>query len=160
MFFISKMFVIKTLKWVFDYLYESFVVVWSNIWFHYEWQHNLFDFKWLDWWNFLWNIYFCLICKFQKNCNVSLEEFFFFQFKGWFYCFCEQQHGMFRPWLYFLPRKKTCILVSTRFYLGGVFCVFNVKMIIFMARVLVLSIKFSFHSISGFLTFPYFHIHS
>ena len=52
--------------------------------------------------------------------------------------------------LFFTPKKKTCILVSTLFYLKGVFGVFNAKIIIFMARVLVLSIKFSFHSISGF----------
>ena len=57
---------------------------------------------------------------------------------------------MFRPWLYFLPPKKMCILVSTLFYLGGVFGVFCAKIIVFMARVLVLIIKFSFHSISGF----------
>jgi len=51
--------------------------------------------------------------------------------------------------LFFTPKKKTCILVSTLFYLEGVFGVFYVKNIICMARVLVLSIKFSFHSISG-----------
>ena len=34
--------------------------------------------------------------------------------------------------------------------MGGVFGVFNAKIIVFMARVLVLSIKFSFHSISGY----------
>ena len=49
----------------------------------------------------------------------------------------------------FYPEKKPGILVSTLFYLGGVFGVFYAKIIIFMARVLVLSIKFSFHSISG-----------
>ena len=49
----------------------------------------------------------------------------------------------------FLTLKKTCILISTLFYLGGVFSAFYSKIIVFMARVLVLSIKFSFHSISG-----------
>ena len=49
----------------------------------------------------------------------------------------------------FYPEKKLCILVSTHFYLGGVFGVFYAKLVVFMDRVLVLSIKFSFHSISG-----------
>ena len=49
----------------------------------------------------------------------------------------------------FYPKKKTCILVSTLFYLGGVFGVFFAKIIVFMGRVLVHSIYFSFHSISG-----------
>ena len=52
--------------------------------------------------------------------------------------------------LFFTPRKKTCILVSTLFYLEGVFGVFYAKVIVFMARVLILSINLSFHSISGF----------
>ena len=60
---------------------------------------------------------------------------------------------MFRPWIYFLPRKKKCILVSTLFYLWGVFGVFYAIITVFMVGVLVLSIKFSFHSISGFI--PY-----
>ena len=51
--------------------------------------------------------------------------------------------------LFFTPKKKPGILVSTLFYMGGVFGVFYAKIIIFMARVLILSIKFSFHSISG-----------
>ena len=46
-----------------------------------------------------------------------------------------------------LTPKKKCILVSTLFYLGGVF---YAKIVVFMARFLVLSIKLSFHSISGF----------
>ena len=60
----------------------------------------------------------------------------------------------------FYPGKKTCILVSTLFYLGGVFGVFYAKIIVFMARVLVVSIKFSFHSISGFLAIVNMVIHS
>ena len=52
--------------------------------------------------------------------------------------------------IFFTPKEKKCILVSTLFYLGGVFGIFNAKTIIFMARVIVLNIKFSFHSISGF----------
>ena len=51
--------------------------------------------------------------------------------------------------VFLTPKKKACILVSTLLYLGGVFGVFYAKIIVFMARVLVLSIKFSFHSISG-----------
>ena len=58
----------------FEYLYESFVLVWSNIWFHYEWHHNLFCFIWLEWWIYLWNIIVCLICKFSKSCNLSFGE--------------------------------------------------------------------------------------
>ena len=59
---------------------------------------------------------------------------------------------MFRAMaLIFTPTKNPCILVSTLFYLGGVFGVFDAKIIVFMARFLVLSIKFSFHSISGFM---------
>ena len=52
--------------------------------------------------------------------------------------------------LFFTPKKKTCILVSTLFYLDGVFGVFYAKIIVFKARVLILSIKFSFNSISVF----------
>ena len=53
--------------------------------------------------------------------------------------------------LFLTPKKKTFMLVSTLFYLGDVFGVFYAKIIVFMARVLILSIKFSFHSISGFV---------
>ena len=42
--------------------------------------------------------------------------------------------------LFFNLKKKTCILVSTLFYLGGVFGVFFAKIIVFMGRVLVHSI--------------------
>ena len=49
----------------------------------------------------------------------------------------------------FYLEKKTCILESTLFYLEGVFGGFYAKIIVFMARVLVLSIKFLFHSIIG-----------
>jgi len=49
--------------------------------------------------------------------------------------------------LFLTLKKKTCILVSILFYLGDVFGLFNAKNIVFMARVLVLNIKFSFHSI-------------
>ena len=52
--------------------------------------------------------------------------------------------------LFLPPKKKTCIPVSTLFYLEDVFGVFYAKFIVFMARVLVLSIKLLFHSISGF----------
>ena len=68
----------------FEYLYESFVLEWSSICFHYESHHNFFDFIWLEWWNYLWNIFVRLICKFQKSCNLSFGEIFFFQFRGWF----------------------------------------------------------------------------
>ena len=51
--------------------------------------------------------------------------------------------------LFFTLKKKTCILVSTLFYLEGVFSVFYAKIIAFIDRVIVLSIKLSFHSISG-----------
>ena len=50
--------------------------------------------------------------------------------------------------LFSTPKKKACIMVSTLFYLGFFGVVFA-KNIVFMPRVLVLSIKFSFHSISG-----------
>ena len=52
--------------------------------------------------------------------------------------------------LFFTLKKKLCILVLTHFYLGGVFGVFYAKIVVFMDRFIVLSIKFSFHSISGF----------
>ena len=51
--------------------------------------------------------------------------------------------------LKFNNNKKNCIVVSTLFYLGGVFGVFYAKIII-MATILVLHIKLSFHSISGY----------
>ena len=56
---------------------------------------------------------------------------------------------MFKPWLYFLPKiKNLCTGINT-FLFGGVFGVFYAKIVVLVARVLVLSIKFSFHSISG-----------
>ena len=51
--------------------------------------------------------------------------------------------------LFFTLKKKLCILVSPFFYFEGVFGVFYATIVVFMARVIVLSIKFSFHSISG-----------
>ena len=49
----------------------------------------------------------------------------------------------------FYPEKKNMYTGINTFLFGGVFGVFFEKNIIFMARVLVLSIEFSFHSISG-----------
>ena len=49
----------------------------------------------------------------------------------------------------FNPEKKNVYTSINIFLFGGVFGVFYAKIIIFMARVLVLSIKFLFHSMSG-----------
>ena len=48
----------------------------------------------------------------------------------------------------FNPKKNVYTGINI-FLFGGVFGVFNAKIIVFMATVLVLSIKFLFHSISG-----------
>ena len=59
-------------------------------------------------------------------------------------------HGsIFNP-----PPKKVYTGINT-FLFSGVFGVFFAKIIVFMPRVLVLSIKFSFHSISGFVCIYY-----
>ena len=50
--------------------------------------------------------------------------------------------------LFLTPKKKVYTSITT-FLFRGVFGVFFAKIIVFMPRVLVLSIKFSFHSISG-----------
>ena len=52
--------------------------------------------------------------------------------------------------LFFTLKKNVYTGINT-FLFGGFFGVFYAKIIIFMARVLVLSIKFSFHSISGYV---------
>ena len=50
----------------------------------------------------------------------------------------------------FLSPKKNHIYWYQHFSIWGVFGFFLAKIMVFMPRVLVLSIKFSFHSISGF----------
>ena len=66
-------------------------------------------------------------------------------------------YGMFRPRLYFLTTNFfLCMLVSTLFYLGGVFGGFFAKINVFLSRVLVHSIKFSFHSISGWKWYKWY----
>ena len=85
--------------------------------------------------------FFSLICNFPESCNLSLQEFFFFfQFKVDFIVLLNNNMGCLVHGSIFYPKKKTCILVSTLFYLGGVFGVFFAKIIIFMGRVLVHSI--------------------
>ena len=53
-------------------------------------------------------------------------------------------HGSISP-----PQKKHVYWYQHFSIWGCFWCFFNAKTIIFMARVLVLNIKFSFHSISG-----------
>ena len=50
--------------------------------------------------------------------------------------------------LFLTPKKKVYTGINT-FLFRGVFGVFFEKIIVFMPKGLVLSIKFSFHSISG-----------
>ena len=52
--------------------------------------------------------------------------------------------------LFLTPKKKMYTCINT-FLFGGFFGVVFAKIIVFMPRVLVLSIKFSFHSVSGYL---------
>ena len=51
----------------------------------------------------------------------------------------------------FLTQKKKVYTGINTILFRGIFGVFFAKIIVFMPRVLVLSIKFSFHSISGYL---------
>ena len=53
----------------------------------------------------------------------------------------------------FNPGKKKVYTGINTFLFRGVFGVLFAKIIVFMPRVLVLSIKFSFHSISGLVAF-------
>ena len=57
--------------------------------------------------------------------------------------------------LFLTPPKKNMYTGINTFLFGGAFGVFFAKTIVFMPRVLVLSIKFSFHGISGLC--PTFH---
>ena len=50
----------------------------------------------------------------------------------------------------FLTLKKKVYIGINIFLFRGVFGVFFAKIIVFMPRVLILSIKLSFHSISGY----------
>ena len=71
---------------------------------------------------------FSLICNFPESCNLSLQEFFFFfQFKVDFKVLLNNNMGCLVHGSIFYPKKKPCILVSTLFYLGGVFGVFFCK---------------------------------
>ena len=83
---------------------------------------------------------FSLICNFPESCNYLFKNFSFFQFKVDFKVLLNNNMGCLVHGSIFYPKKKTCILVSTLFYLGGVFGVVFAKIIVFMGRVLVHSI--------------------
>ena len=65
-----------------------------------------------------------------------------------FKVFVNNSMGCLDMALFLTPKKKVYTGINT-FLFRGVFGVFFAKIIVFMPRVLVLSIKFSFHSISG-----------
>ena len=124
MFFISMMFLIETVKDISNIYLFLYGIIYDFIMNHII---SFFYFVRLKWWNYLWNIFVCLICKFQKSCNLSLEEFFFLNLGVDFKVFVNNSMACLGHGSIFYPPKKTCILVSTLFYLGGVFVVFMQK---------------------------------
>ena len=126
-------------KGVFEYLCDSFVLVWSNIWFHSELHHNFFDFIWLEWWNYWWNICFCLICKFKKTCNLSLDgKKYFSNLEVDFKVFVNNSMRCLGHGSIFYPEKKKRVYWHQHFYIWRVFLVF------FMQTTLLLWLEFSF----------------